>query len=264
MKSKSMAYRRRQQEKGLFSTTRKTLEDDEEDDDSSSNSNSSSSRLAAKAIRASSAHRDSSLSSAYNRTTSSSSPSSPSPLQDSKPYEYTSMKSLNESKHGFWSNLARKAKAVILDEDDDGDGDVPQQQQLPQNATHHNHMPRTDSRPKFRDQYQSNDTHQKSEGPALQKGFDAITSSISYIGNAVEGGLTIVENRTSGIIQETRKHIRKKPGISATQNQGIKQPHVQAQVQPSVQNDQELQLKASRDVRLQWQWLLRRSFFFGS
>lgn len=60
-----------------------------------------------------------------------------------------------------------------------------------------------------------------------------------------------MENRTSGIIQETRKHIRKKPGISATQNQGIKQPHVQAQVQPSVQNDQELQLKASRDVR--WQ-----------
>ncbi|KAK9230052.1 hypothetical protein WN944_023019 [Citrus x changshan-huyou] len=250
MKSESMAYRRRQQEKGLFSTTRKTLEDDEEDDDSSSNSNSSSSRLAAKAIRASSAHRDSSLSSAYNRTTTSSSPSSPSPLQDSKPCEYTSMKSLNESKHGFWSNLARKAKAVILDEDDGGDGDVPQQQQLPQNATHHNHMPRTDSRPKFRDQYQSNDTHQKSEGPALQKGFDAITSSISYIGNAVEGGLTIVENRTSGIIQETRKHIRKKPGISATQNQGIKQPHVQAQVQPSVQNDQELQLKASRDVAM--------------
>lgn len=44
----------------------------------------------------------------------------------------------------------------------------------------------SDSHWQFRDQYQSNDTRQKSEGPASQKGFDAITSSISYIGNAVE------------------------------------------------------------------------------
>lgn len=38
----------------------------------------------------------------------------------------------------------------------------------------------------FHNQYQSNDGHRKSDGPALQKGFGAITSSISYIGNAVE------------------------------------------------------------------------------
>lgn len=63
------------------------------------------------------------------------------------------MKSLNESKHGFWGNLARKAKAVIMDDDDDADGDVPQQKQLPQNAIHHNHMPRTDSRPKVRERF---------------------------------------------------------------------------------------------------------------
>lgn len=36
-------------------------------------------------------------------------------MQDSS-YEYTSMKSLNESKYGFWGVLARKAKA-FLDED---------------------------------------------------------------------------------------------------------------------------------------------------
>lgn len=60
-----------------------------------------------------------------------------------------------------------------------------------------------------------------------------------------------MENRTSGIIQETRKHIRRKPGTSAAQNQGINKPHVQAQGQPPMQTDQELQLKASRDVR--WQ-----------
>lgn len=38
-------------------------------------------------------------------------------MQDSAVYEYTSMKNLNESKYGFWGVLARKAKA-ILEEDD--------------------------------------------------------------------------------------------------------------------------------------------------
>lgn len=33
-----------------------------------------------------------------------------------KPHEYTSMKSLNEPKRGFWGSLASKAKA-LLDED---------------------------------------------------------------------------------------------------------------------------------------------------
>lgn len=34
-------------------------------------------------------------------------------MQDSFSYEYTSMKSLNESKYGFWGTLARKAKSFI-------------------------------------------------------------------------------------------------------------------------------------------------------
>lgn len=53
-----------------------------------------------------------------------------------------------------------------------------------------------------------------------------------------------MENRTADIIQETRKHIRKKPGNSDSQNQ------VQT-TQSQMQTDLELQLKASRDVR--WQ-----------
>lgn len=61
-----------------------------------------------------------------------------------------------------------------------------------------------------------------------------------------------MENRTAGIIEETRRHIRKKPGSSTAMNQTTRQMNMQAaQVQPQVQNDQELQLKASRDVR--WQ-----------
>lgn len=43
------------------------------------------------------------------------------------------MKSLNESKHGFWGALARKAKA-ILDEDT-----APQQIQTPERARQHVH-----------------------------------------------------------------------------------------------------------------------------
>lgn len=37
-------------------------------------------------------------------------------VQDSNAYGYTSMKSLNEPKHGFWGILARKAKAILEDE----------------------------------------------------------------------------------------------------------------------------------------------------
>lgn len=66
-----------------------------------------------------------------------------------------------------------------------------------------------------------------------------------------------MENRTAGIIQETRKHIKKKPGNYLAQKQATKQPHVQAQAQTPTETDQELQLKASRDVR--WQLYLTGS-----
>ncbi|KAH7564702.1 hypothetical protein JRO89_XS09G0008500 [Xanthoceras sorbifolium] len=158
------------------------------------------------------------------------------------------MKNLNDSKPGFWGNLARKAKA-ILDDDDDGGS---QQVETPEKKTPH--MPGTDSGGKYRNTYRSSEGRRKPDGPALQKGLDAITSSLNYIGGtinkSVEEGISIVENRTAGIIQETRKHIRKKSGSSVPQNQATKQPHMQAQVQSPMQNDQELQLKASRDVAM--------------
>lgn len=58
-----------------------------------------------------------------------------------------------------------------------------------------------------------------------------------------------MENRTAGIIQETRKHIKKKSSGSVAQNEYAKQPQMQQQVRTTVQADQEIQLKASRDVR---------------
>lgn len=80
----------------------------------------------------------------------------------------------------------------------------------------------------------------------------------------VQEGLTIVENRTSDIIQETRKHIKKKPGNSVGQNQEtnhsttLHQSQLRNQMSPK-QTDQELQLKASRDVR----WQLCITFLCG-
>ena len=69
-----------------------------------------------------------------------------------------------------------------------------------------------------------------------------------------------MENRTADIIQETRKHIKKKPGGSEAQNQVSNRSTTwqQPQMQPQMQTDQELQLKASRDVR--WQPCITGSY----
>ncbi|CAN1312596.1 hypothetical protein LINPERPRIM_LOCUS28687 [Linum perenne] len=151
---------------------------------------------------------------------------------------------------GFWGTLARKAKSFL---DDDGEPHQHQQQQ------HHSPPPppgpptslpvlQNDARPAS-----VNESRRKKE---LRKGLNAISSSLNYIGNAVEEGLSKVENRTADIIQETRKHIRKKPGGTSvpkqTTNQSTsrQQPQVPPQVQPQTRADLELQLKASRDVAM--------------
>jgi hypothetical protein len=56
-----------------------------------------------------------------------------------------------------------------------------------------------------------------------------------------------MESRTADIIQETRKHIKKKPNGSEVQSQAPN--HSSQWQQTQMQTDQELQLKASRDVR---------------
>ncbi|KAF8364673.1 hypothetical protein HHK36_033353 [Tetracentron sinense] len=388
-----MAYRRKQAV-SRASTFKEEIRYPPDDNSSSS--------LAAQAIRASSAHLDSSLSSAYGESAIASayressrqrSPSS----EDSASYEYTSMKSLNESKNGFWGILAKKAKAILEDDN------ATQQSETPGRLRPQMIDTSTGGQP-----YQSPESCRKTDSPKLRKGFDAITSSLNYIGNAFEvlsserqqeskeiggsehssqanqsrlelvgeqdqgtvagglshislekldpydlgevqgpssgaavfdqntvrstkahrdvevqrlvaqgseepevlaevrtqpslgergegqkefqvvlpqmceeevsawvinqledvgdqldlsldglEGLTIVENRTADIIQETRKlHIRKKGSSSEPQNQppdvrnSQKQPKMQTQMQPLSQTDQETQLKASRDVAM--------------
>ncbi|KAI3760329.1 hypothetical protein L1987_50723 [Smallanthus sonchifolius] len=215
--------------------------------------------LAAKAIRASSANRDSSLSSAYGqpaispRTTKSNplrSSHSSTPKDDSVKYDYTSMKNLEKPKRGFWGVLARKTRSIIEDDDD-----VAQQYETPERRRQQ--MSDAETRGQYSSQHQLPESQQKPENPGLQKGFGVIASSLNYIGHALEEGRTIVENRTADIIQETRKlNIKKKSGIPETQNTSSnveinKQLHqMHTQTQPQTQTDIEIQLKASRDVSM--------------
>ncbi|OMO82991.1 hypothetical protein CCACVL1_11606 [Corchorus capsularis] len=204
---------------------------------------------AAKAIRASSAHKDSSLSSAYGYGSLHSSsapppsfPTSTPTAKDSHFHEYASTKSLNEPKQGFWGSLARKAKAFLDDDDPE--------HQFESEGRAKSKLPEKPMPEKYHHIPQSHDSRRKTDNPTLQKGLGAIASSLSYIGNAVEEGLTVVENRTAGIIQETRKHIRKKPSGSMVPNQAATQPQMQHQVRTSMHADQDIQLKASRDVAM--------------
>ena len=78
----------------------------------------------------------------------------------------------------------------------------------------------------------------------------------------LQEGRTIVENKTADIIQETRKlQINRQGTNSEAQNpahyanNSWQQPKTQLQsTQPQIQTNNETQLKASRDVRLQWLW----------
>lgn len=193
--------------------------------------------IAAQAIRASAAHRDSSLSSAYGESAIASAygrRSSSSPPKEATAYEYTSMRNLNESKYGFWGILARKAKSIL--EDDNA------AQRFESHGRNQTEMPDTAMGSKLHQPDVSSEGNRKKEN---HKSTEAIASSLNYIGgtikNAFEEGLTIVENRTADIIQETRKlQIRRKGSGSSAQNLAADLPQMQA--------DHETQLKASRDV----------------
>ncbi|XP_073304354.1 uncharacterized protein [Primulina huaijiensis] len=217
------------------------------------------SALAAKAMRASSAYRDSSFSSAYEQSALTSPrdsvPSRPTPPPSSKDtapsYEHKP-KNMTESKKGFWGMLTRKAKAIV----DDSDSVQPHEMTRGKFQTSDNAKGG-----QSHDTYNSSESHPKTDGPALQKGFDAIASSFNFIGgtigNALEEGITAVENRTADIMQETRRiRLRKKNESSTSQNQESsvgtlrQQLMMPSRTQPQTHMDLETQLKASRDVAM--------------
>ncbi|KAL8206116.1 hypothetical protein R6Q57_009667 [Mikania cordata] len=210
----------------------------EENSSSSSAPEVAAQSLAAKAIRASSAYRDSSFSSAYGESALSPRQFKSNPVRssysssakdDSTRFENTSVKNSDEPKRGFWGALARKARAII-----DDDEDVVQQYETPER--------RRQQLSEMEVKGQLPENRRKADNPALQKGLNAITSSLNYIGNALEEGITVVENRTADIIQETRKlQIKKKSeAIPASNVRQLQQ----------MKSDTEIQLKASRDVSM--------------
>ncbi|KAG0468140.1 hypothetical protein HPP92_017468 [Vanilla planifolia] len=195
--------------------------------------------LAAKAIRASAAHRESSLSSAYADSAFASSNRDPmrqrsvSFSQTPVRHEYTSVKSMNErniNEDGFWGLLARKAKSLL--EDDNA------QFNEQNRAQKHDKSPES----QFTQPDRSPENNRKAEN---------IASSLNYIGgtirNALEEGLTIVENRTADIIQETKKLQISRKSVSF--NPRSKFVNFSATEDGSQHHcHQENQLKESREV----------------
>ncbi|CAL4892801.1 unnamed protein product [Urochloa decumbens] len=146
--------------------------------------------LAAQAMRASAAHRDaSSIASAYSSSASAAArrshhePSVSTPSPDCSGYEYTSMKSLNEAKYGFWGALARKAKSLLDEDGSPGQHESPTGQQSPRDGVSVGvQHPRSQQLP--------GETW-KSETPPSQKRSEAITSSLNYIGGTIKNALEV-------------------------------------------------------------------------
>ncbi|PRQ42635.1 hypothetical protein RchiOBHm_Chr3g0459761 [Rosa chinensis] len=178
----------------------------------SSNSFSASSSLAAQAIRASA------LSNERNRT------------KDFAAYEDSSAKS------GFWGVLARKAKAILEEEDAEF------QQNNVSGGIRSSQLNTTSSGPnQFQQQYQSSDN--RMEHPAFRKGLDRITTSLNHLGDtfekAFEEGRTIVENKTADIRHQIQRRGDHPEGQNQASYYGIKQTR-----------SPDTQIKASRDVAM--------------
>lgn len=147
----------------------------------------------------------------------------------------------NDAK-GFWGVLARKAKA-ILDDDD-------MSQQFDSSPRARSNVFDAPISPKGIQSYQSIESLRRMDNPTLRKNLDKLTSSLNQIGDtferAYEEGRSMVENKTADIIQETRKiQIRRKGGYPDAQNQEL------TQATPlQNQTNRETQIKASRDVAM--------------
>ncbi|KAK6118557.1 hypothetical protein DH2020_047699 [Rehmannia glutinosa] len=220
-----MAYRRRQG-MGRSSTLKEDIYPPLEEGPTVG-THSTSSSLAAQAIMASAAHRDSSHSSAYAHHSVFKDHSKGGPT-----YDYTSMGSSNEA-GSFWGVLARKAKAIL---DDDN---VPYQSEyLNQTRPEMLYSSRVD------DQVENS---KKMDNPTLQGAGCTDIFHEPHWGHHWKcfGGRTIVENKTADFIQETRKiQIRRKGN-----NEGHNFVYGPGQQSPN-QTSQEDQLKASRDVAM--------------
>ncbi|KAK3017742.1 hypothetical protein RJ639_005058 [Escallonia herrerae] len=256
-----MAYRRRQHGITRASTFKEEMyhQPPDDDGDATPSNASPSPSLATQAIRASTAHRDSSLSPppmAAPLFTLPSMTDHPSRkalnwIEGSATDDVTLLRTINES-GGFWGVLARKAKAILDDDNISDQFETPNMRQ-PQ-------MSDASAGGQFYHPYQSPESTRKMENPRLRKGLDALTSSINHIGdtigNALEEGRSIMENKTADIIQETRRLQIRRKGINPEEQHQVSGVHHQWQEstmqasQPQTHTSPETQIKASRDVAM--------------
>ncbi|KAK8926392.1 hypothetical protein KSP39_PZI018629 [Platanthera zijinensis] len=223
-----MAYRRKRgsSRPSTFEDFRSSFTGDRDDDSPVSTPTS----LAAKAIRASSAHRESSLFSASGDPMLQHSVSF---TQTPVRHEYTTLRSTNESKYGFWGVLARKAKSILED-------DVVSQQ-FDDCSWNGFQMLHTSEGSQF---------NQPNLSPEGSRKPENLASSLNHIGgtikNALEEGLMIVENRTADIIQETKKLQIRRKSISLNPR-GQAADFAATKNLPQNISDQENRLKAPRE-----------------
>ncbi|KAK8364723.1 hypothetical protein V6Z12_A02G001200 [Gossypium hirsutum] len=148
--------------------------------------------------------------------------------------------SINDSK-GFWGVLARKAKAIL--DDDNVSQDTETRGRVLDTST-------------ASQKQQGAESYRRMDHPAIRRGLDRLNTSLNQIGDSFEKtfeeGRTIVESKTQDIIHETRKlQIRRKGNSPMAHNQftgfnSTVQPPMQLQNQTNHDN----QLKASRDVAM--------------
>ncbi|KAF0916547.1 hypothetical protein E2562_007622 [Oryza meyeriana var. granulata] len=173
----------------------------------------------------------------------------PKPQGSSSSYSYTSIKSMNEPKLGLWETLARKAKGIL---DEDGvahKSDEYTKEKTPRKFDSSSGA--QESRPRW-----SFENHSRTGDTGSLTRSEALAASVNQLGgrirDALEEGLTIVDNKTSNIIEETKKiQIRRK---HANSNSYMPSPALDTFRPPNLSHDlaepvaQETQLKASRDV----------------
>ncbi|KAI4302623.1 hypothetical protein MLD38_038346 [Melastoma candidum] len=190
--------------------------------------------LAAQAIRASAAHRESSLSSAYGGGGSGFSyrEKENNALRSKSFAAYGDRLENNDSRSGFWGILARKAKSILEDEEASQQLENPSRMK-PQNSDTLAQMT-----------HQRSESSRRVDNPTLRKGLDKITSSLNRIGDSFEKAFEEGRAKTQDIIQETQKMQLRRKGSGLDENV---QP---GPGQPQAQTHQETQLKASRDVAM--------------
>ncbi|KAF8648841.1 hypothetical protein HU200_064542 [Digitaria exilis] len=173
------------------------------------------------------------------------------PQDSTSSYSYTSFKSIDEPKLGLWQTLASKAKG-ILDEDALAHKFEDFRKERPRSNSSADQVRQQAPQSRW-----SFENHWKTGGEAAARiRPEALSASVNQLSgrikNAFEEGLTIVDNKTSSIIQETKKiQIRRKPAGS---NSYMSNSAVHAVSTPNLSSDQaeaapeETHLKASRNV----------------